>query len=108
MPTLLFLPGNQQIDAPDNAKILAVAIKNKINIRYGCGACRCGTCGIRISGDGIVSEMQPSEEALLKQMKLPVDGTIRLACQTRIQSGAINVDLEFQNSYSPDSGLDSD
>lgn len=106
MPTIIYMPGAQKIEAPENAKILAVAIKNKIDIRYGCGACRCGTCGIQIEGDGEVSEIQPNEKALLEQMKLPVDGSVRLACQTRVKSGTITVDLDFQNRYSPDSGID--
>jgi ferredoxin len=106
MPKIIYLPAGLEIDAPENAKILAMAVKNKIDIRYGCGACRCGTCGILIEVDGEVSGIQPNERELLERMHLPLDGTVRLACQTRVKSGTVRVDLDFQNRYSPESGID--
>jgi hypothetical protein len=46
--------------------------------------------------------MRSDERALLERMGLPLDGSVRLACQTRAMAGEIAVDLDFQNTYSPD------
>ena len=108
MPQIKFLPGHEQFEVASNVKILAVAIRNKVDIRYGCASCRCGTCGIRIiaASDTHLSEMRPNEKELLEKMALPIDGSIRLACQTRLIDGSVTVDLTFQNEYSPDQGED--
>jgi ferredoxin len=49
--------------------------------------------------------MSPDEAALLKRMRLPITGEVRLACQAK-QTGEqdAQVDLEFQDTYSPDDG----
>jgi hypothetical protein len=39
---------------------------------------------------------------LLTRLKLNVDGTHRLACQARVMDGSVDVDLAFQDEYSPD------
>jgi ferredoxin len=89
------------IEAESGTKILVAARKHKIPIRFGCGACRCGTCAVSLEVSGQVSDMQADEEALLKRMKLQTDGKVRLACRAKVMSGEIVVDLNFQDTYSP-------
>ena len=104
MPKIRFEPGANEFDAEPNAKVLAVAIRNKVSIRFGCASCRCGTCAVRVYGDAVTKPMSEDETKLLARMLLATDGTIRLACQTRIMEGNLVVDLDFQNEYSPDQG----
>jgi ferredoxin len=104
MPTVVFLPSGQEVEAAPGTKILAAAIKGKVDIRYGCAACRCGTCGISVSGSAALRPMESDEQALLQRMSLPTDGHVRLACRTRIDDGTVVVDLDFQETYSPDQG----
>lgn len=98
-----FVPGGGTYDAEENTKLLAVALRNKVRIQSGCASCRCGTCGVAVSG-GELSPMKENERVLLARMELPIDGTVRLACQARIQTGTVVVDLAFQGTYSPDQG----
>lgn len=106
MPTVRFKPLQVCFEVETNTKLLVVANRNKLPIRYGCASCRCGTCGIKIETDqsSNLSPMRSNERELLARMHLPVDGTVRLACQTRIVSGLVTIDLDFQNTYSPDDG----
>ncbi len=106
MPKITFYPPGIAVTAEPNTKVLAAANRNKISLRFGCSACRCGTCGIAVSGDGTLTDMKDDERKLLRRMELPLDGTVRLACQARILAGDVNVDLTFQDSYSPDQGDD--
>ena len=107
MPKVSFLPKGESVDIPEDAKLLAAAIRAKTNIRYGCSACRCGTCGVLIvKGKEELSVPKENEISLLTTMKLPLDGSVRLACQSRLGGGDVIVDLAFQNIYSPDSGID--
>ncbi len=101
MPTVTFLPTGESGSAPSGTKILAVALRNGVNIRYGCSACRCGTCGISLSPAAAVSPMQLEEQALLTQLGLSTEGSVRLACQSRVLEDDITVDLSFQQTYSP-------
>jgi hypothetical protein len=48
--------------------------------------------------------MKDNERELLSRMRLPVDGSVRLACQARILAREVDVDLDFQHTYSPDDG----
>jgi len=97
-----------QVSVRAGSKLLVAAIKNKIEIRYGCSACRCGTCGVAVtsSTDGALSGIDQVEKDLMEKMNLPVDGSVRLACQARVLEGAVEVNLGFQSSYSPDDALD--
>lgn len=105
MPIVKFLPSTQEITVDPNTKLLAAANRAKVPIRFGCAACRCGTCGVAIAnftnGSDLLA-MQADEQALLNRMGLKTDGSIRLACRARINSGLTIVDLDFQNTYSPD------
>jgi ferredoxin len=102
MPKVSFQPQNVTVEVDPNTKLLVAATRNKISIRFGCASCRCGTCGVAVSGNGALTKMRPDEKALLERMGLETDGSVRLACQTRIESGEIAVDLAFQDTYSPD------
>ncbi len=106
MPQITFLPGNETFEVNEGFKILVCAVRNKISIQYGCGSARCGTCGVKITGDCVLSELTAAETELLEKMGLPLDGTVRLACQTKILSGSAVVDLDYQLTYSPDDRLD--
>ena len=106
MPTVTFKPVGTCVTVDPNTKLLVAATRNKVAIRFGCASCRCGTCGVKVAGAAELTPMKPDEKALLKRMDLATDGTIRLACQTRILDGAVEVDLDFQDTYSPDQGED--
>ncbi|MBP6217567.1 MAG: 2Fe-2S iron-sulfur cluster binding domain-containing protein [Oligoflexales bacterium] len=108
-PTICFLPEDKPVQCEPFTKILAAAIREKVNIRFGCAACRCGTCAVAIetTQPGTrISPMQDNEMKLLSSMGLNCDGSVRLACQTKIEYGEIIVDLEFQDSYDPDKRID--
>ncbi|MGE0171148.1 MAG: 2Fe-2S iron-sulfur cluster-binding protein [Oligoflexales bacterium] len=103
MPTVIFLPSGIRSEVDDNTKILLAAKKAKVDIRFGCAACRCGTCGILLKdGRANLSEMKENERELLERINLTTDGTVRLACQARILKDTATVDLDFQNTYSPE------
>jgi ferredoxin len=105
MSMIKFLPTNQEIDAVADLKLLVAARKNKISIRFGCAACRCGTCGVKVSEPAAFQPMGSEEEALLRRMKLSTSGDVRLACQARLSGTRDStVDISFQDSYSPDDG----
>lgn len=87
-------------------KILSIALKGKVKIRFGCSSCRCGTCGIKVLEPQSLSPMGKDEKALLERMGLETDtGHIRLACRSRLTGqGDVTVDLSFQEQYNPDGG----
>ena len=103
MPKITFVPDNITADVEPNTKLLVAATRQKLKIRYGCASCRCGTCGVAVSG-GILAPMREAERQLLQRMGLNIDGSVRLACQSRVIDGSVTVDLAFQNTYSPDEG----
>lgn len=107
MDKVKFLPSETEFTVPTlPIKLLVAARRAGVDIRYGCAACSCGTCAVEIKAlDGEISEMQDNEKALLTRMKLATDGTVRLACQARLLSGDVTVDLSFQDTYSPDDGV---
>lgn len=103
MPKVIFLPSGVSIDVDANTKLLVAGTRAKVPIRFGCGACRCGTCGVKIAGgDAQLSAMEGDENALLTRIGLSTAGDVRLACRTKIQNGTCQVDLDFQDTYSPD------
>lgn len=103
MPKILFKPSNAAIEFQGETKLLTAAVKAKTNIRYGCSACRCGTCGVKVDAtNATLKSMHDDEKALLEKMGLTTDGSVRLACQTRVIDGELIVDLDFQDTYSPD------
>jgi ferredoxin len=106
MPTVRFLPQQLSFQVEPSTKLLVAANRNKLPIRFGCASCRCGTCGVKVtpSGSDTLSPMKDNERELLARMGLPVDGSVRLACQARILVGEVDVDLDFQPTYSPDDG----
>ncbi|MBC7659634.1 MAG: (2Fe-2S)-binding protein [Chitinophagaceae bacterium] len=105
MPRIEFRPDIRSAEVDEKTKVLLSARKAGVTIRFACASCRCGTCAIRIV-DGVMnlSPMKVDETKLLGQLKLPQDGSIRLACQSRIMGDCV-VDLGFQNEYDSDMGL---
>jgi len=103
MPKVTFRPQNESFDVAVDAKLLAVAVKNKIPIRFGCGACRCGTCAVAVSGPAVLSETSEEEMAMLERLRLATDGSVRMACKARVMEGECTVDLDFQDTYVPPS-----
>ena len=106
MPSVTFKPVGTSVTVEPNTKLLVAATRNKVAIRFGCASCRCGTCGVKVAGNAQLTPMKADEKALLQRMDLETDGTIRLACQTRVLDGDVVVDLAFQDTYSPDQGED--
>ncbi len=98
MPTVTFYPEKITFAADVGTKILVVAKKSKVDIRFGCAACKCGTCAVKISDKTSCLPMQEDEKALLNKIKLQTDGLVRLSCRAKIQADLV-VDLDFQNSY---------
>ncbi len=105
MAKIKFLPEEAIAEAIPDQKLLITARKNSINIRFGCASCRCGTCGIKVSNPSAFHPMSHDERLLLHRMRLPTTGDIRLACQAK-STGALDtdVDVSFQDTYSPDDG----
>ncbi len=101
MATVTFLPTGKCATAASGTKILAAALRNGVDIRYGCSACQCGTCGISITNAPRVSPMGEDERALLTRLGLSTEGSVRLACQCRVLEDDVTVDLSFQQTYSP-------
>ena len=108
MPKLIFLPSGEIFDVESNTKILAAANRNKVQMRFGCASCRCGTCAVKVTYPENLSPMKSDERALLERMKLDTGGTVRLACQARLMQSEVKVDLDFQDTYSPDQGDEED
>jgi ferredoxin len=104
MPKLFFTPAGVNFEVESNTKILAAANRNKVVMRFGCASCRCGTCAVKVSAPGNLSPMKSDEKNLLERMKLDLDGSVRLACQARIMQSEVIIDLDFQDTYSPDQG----
>jgi ferredoxin len=87
-------------DVNEGAKLLAVAVRSKQDIRFGCSSGKCGTCAVEVTS-GSLSEMKQSETDLLNKMGI-IDGTkIRLSCMARLESADVEVDLNFQDKYDP-------
>ena len=105
MIKVIFVPQNIVFEGEEGLKLLVAGRKAQTDIRFGCASCRCGTCGVKVDTTrGELSPMKTEERDLLKRMSLPLDGSVRLACQARVLSGEIRVDLGFQNEYDPDQG----
>lgn len=102
MPTIKFIPSNQDVEVEKDTKILVAARKGKVPLRFGCASCRCGTCAVRLNDGSKFAPMEEDEKALLKKMKLPTKGLIRLSCRARIQEEGAIVDVSFQDEYDPD------
>ena len=105
MAKFIFLPTGKEVGIHTGCKVLIAARQGKVAMRYGCVSCRCGTCAVRVDRPENLQPMADDERELLKRMKLPTGGSIRLGCQAKIADGTVTVDLDFQQQYSPDSGL---
>lgn len=103
MPKVTFKPKEVSVEVDSDTKILISARKAQVPLRYGCAACRCGTCAVAVTPGASLTEMKTAERELLARMKLATDGTIRLSCQAKVV-GDVEVDVSFQDTYSPDDG----
>ena len=102
MPQVTFTPAQQSVVVDSNTKVLLAGRKAGVDVRFGCASCRCGTCGVKIlEGADQLSTIKPDEAKLLKRLKLETDGSVRLACQARV-NGDCKIDLTFQDTYTPD------
>lgn len=100
MPVIKFVPDNLQIEVEENTKVLVAARKAKANIRFGCASCRCGTCAVKLNlENSSVTPADDGEIKMLQKLKLDSMPDVRMACRTRILSGVLEVDLNFQNQY---------
>ena len=82
-------------------KLLSVAIRNKVPIRYGCSSCRCGTCAVKLL-KGKLSEPKQDEIELLQKLAIyQKDNSVRLSCRARVCGKDCLIDLDFQKSYDP-------
>ena len=100
-----FLPNAEEIDKDKGIKILVAARQAKATIRFGCAACSCGLCAVKIS-KGEASQISDREKALLDKIGIyQPDDSIRLACQARVEDSDLEVDLSFQDTYSPEEKL---
>ena len=96
-----FLPIDKTCDIESGTKILVAARKNQVPIRFGCGAARCGTCAVAVSGACTLSPMDDDERNLLNRMTLSLQGDVRLSCRTKVVDGEVIVDIDFQETYTP-------
>ena len=99
-----FLPSGESKEAASGVKLLVVARQARLPIRFGCAACACGTCAVLLT-KGQASPMNANEKQLLEKIKLPIDGKVRLSCQARVFDDDLEVDLSYQDKYSPDEGF---
>ena len=104
MPNIKFLPSEKEVEVKTETKLLACAIKAKEDIRFSCGASKCGTCAVKINAvtRTKMNQIDPAEKDLLTKLQLKTDGFIRLACRAKIIEGDIEVDLSFQDQYDPE------
>lgn len=86
--------------AKEDSKLLAIAIRSGIDIRYGCSAGKCGTCAVRVVA-GDLEAMRKGERELLEKMGILDGEKIRLSCRIRVPSKELSVDLSFQDEYDP-------
>lgn len=104
---VVFEPDGKKAVVDSETRILVAARMASAPIRFMCSSLRCGTCAIQVdSSNGVLSAMGEDELKMLHRLKLAVDGTVRMACKTRILSGTVIVDLGFQDSYDPADNVD--
>ena len=92
-------------DVREGTKVLAVAIRHKVPIRYGCASCRCGTCAVKVL-HGKLSAMEDDERKLLQKVRVLQGDQIRLSCRAKITTTDCAVDLAFQKTYNPATPFD--
>lgn len=93
MPSITFQPEDKTFEVLENTKVLAVAVKNKVEISFSCGACQCGLCFFNVEGNAQLSEIEPEEKKMLGLLDHPTDGSVRMACKTKILNGNLVANL---------------
>lgn len=109
-PVITFMPSGKRVEVDPGTKILVAARQAGLPIRFMCAALRCGSCGVLLvrSASSGISALTPDELAMLNRLKLATDGSVRMACRARVESGSVEVDLDFQDSYDPANNSDFD
>ena len=111
MPKVIFTPSQKSAEVEPKTKLLLAGRKAGVEIRFACASCRCGTCAVLVrsatSGVSPMSPMKAEETKLLTRLKLSTDGSIRLACQARVESDC-SIDLDFQETYDTPKGFEDD
>ena len=49
MPKVRFIPGQLEDEFEEKTKILKAARRLDTGLRFGCAACRCGQCAVKIT-----------------------------------------------------------
>jgi len=88
MALLRFVPAGPasspvRIPAGPASNLLVEIMKSGAYLRHDCGGrALCGTCRVEIDRTAGLSPMREAERLRLDALGLPLDGRIRLACQT--------------------------
>lgn len=92
MPKITFINSNKTVEVSGDTSILECAVENNIDLEHACGGnCACTTCEITVeSGMENLSPMTEDERIMLEATE-KLDSNKRLACQSRILSGAVTV-----------------
>jgi len=88
MARLRFLPadGGQAFALPLSPalSLLVTLMREGAPLRHDCGGkARCGTCRVAVDDGRALSPMLGAERERLSSLGLPLDGSVRLACQAR-------------------------
>lgn len=99
MPTLTILPVGNTIDGPEGASILQALLAAGETVAHKCdGEAKCGTCHIFVhEGRKSVSKMQRAENERLDTI-IGIGSKSRLACQTKIGTENVTIELLGFNS----------
>jgi len=100
MPRIVFLPHSERcpegavVEAETGDSLIAVALKNGINIEHACEmACACTTCHviIREGFDSLVESEELEDDLLDKAWGLEADS--RLSCQVKVGKEDLVVEI---------------
>ncbi len=94
MPSITILPEGKTVEAAEGSVLLDSLLAAGVGIAHRCGgSLACGTCHIFIQeGRKSVSKIAPGENALLDSIP-GVGSKSRLACQVKVGSENITVEL---------------
>ena len=90
---LLWAPDrpSREFDASPAYSILVSAQRAGVPLRHDCGGrALCGTCRAKVVS-GRLSPMSERERTRLSAVRVPLDGSVRLSCQSR---AGTNLELE--------------
>jgi ferredoxin len=77
--------GRGTFEVPAGTKLVLALEDNGVDVLHRCGGnLRCTTCRVEIL-DGQVPPMSEAEQLKLTEKGHPVDGSVRLSCQIRVE-----------------------